>query len=339
MSSARFFTDTVRTYLESIARYKVLSPEEEILLGRQVRQGALAAERVAAGKGNANDKVIITIGKKARERMINANLRLVVSIAKAHLKWIDSGKDMEFIDLIQEGSIGLALAVDKFDSERGYKFSTYAFMWIKQAITRSIASKKNAIRIPSSLAEKALTVKDAINTWDNKLSRYPTVEEVAEMVKLSKKQVETILRYNYQCLSLDVNFSSKTEGTKNFSFESFASNGSIAEKIMNESYIEEIETHSNLKEILDALPCLNEREKYIIVNRFELNDGLSEPKVETLSSIAEKFKLSTERIRQLEKKAIGKIKIEIIRQRTIALMKPKGKLIKLEPEEQLLTAA
>jgi len=343
MSSARLSTDTVRTYLESIARYKVLSPEEEILLGRQIKQGALAAERVAAGKGNANDKVLINIGKKARERMINANLRLVVSIAKASTKWIDSGKDMEFIDLIQEGSIGLAIAVDKFDSERGYKLSTYAYPWIRQAITRSIASKKNAIRIPSSLAEKSMVVKDAINTWNEKLSRYPTIEEVAEMVKLSKKQVETILRFNYKCLSLDVDYSDRSNNRwmlqLGSGLEAFEGN---AGRSVHESHVEEIESQSNLREILGSLTCLSDRERYIIVNRFELNDGMDTPKTETLASIAEKFKLSTERIRQLEKKAIAKIKMEIIRKRTLALMK-KSEVTditsRMKPKEELMTAA
>ncbi|MFN9631101.1 MAG: sigma-70 family RNA polymerase sigma factor [Cyanobacteriota bacterium] len=281
--------DSISWFLKSIGREALLTAAEEIELGNKIQKMIAIME---TGQDELCDEEIkaIEAGKSAKERMIKANLRLVVSIAKKY-----QGKGMELLDLIQEGSIGLERAVEKFDPTRGYKFSTYAFWWIRQSMTRAIAVQSRSIRLPLHLSERLANIKKATQTLSHKTGAIPSRMEIAEEMGFSIDELDAILKQSLTVSSLD-------EPT-------LASDGknSLVDLIADSKHEEPLEKleQSIYKEQLGQwLAQLSEQEKAVIIQRF----GLEDERPYTLSEIGRMMDVSRERVRQIELKALRKLK-------------------------------
>ncbi len=259
--------DPVRMYLKEIGRISLLTSEEELEL----------SERVTKGE------------QEAKNRLAEANLRLVVSIAKRYV-----GRKLSFLDLIQEGNMGLMKAVEKFDSTKGFKFSTYATWWIRQAITRAIADQAKTIRIPVHMVETINKLKRFQRQLTLELNREPTIEELAEKIELTPDKVREIIKIDVDPISLEKPTREDEDST-------------VADFIKDESTLspEEYAINEVLKDIIsDALNTLTDREKQVLKLRFGLEDGTSR----TLEEVGNIFGVTRERIRQIEAKALRKLK-------------------------------
>ena len=281
--------DSVSWFLKLIAREPLLTPAEEIELGNQIQK----MNRILKGECECmadNDLTSIKVGKKARNRMIKANLRLVVSIAKKY-----RGKGLDLLDLVQEGSLGLERAVEKFDPTRGYKFSTYAFWWIRQSMTRAIAIQSRSIRVPLNLGEQMNAVKNITQILSQKNGSIPTRIEIAEAMNLSIDELDSILRQSLSISSLDEP-TLASEGKTN-----------LIDLVADQRYDEPLERlEKNLcNDQLDKwLSQLSEQEKRVIILRF----GLEDQQASTLSEIGKMMNVSRERVRQIEFKALRKLR-------------------------------
>ncbi len=259
--------DSVRIYLKEIGKISLLSSEREMLL----------AERIALGD------------EAAKNELINANLRLVVSIAKHH---VDKG--MHFLDLIQEGNLGLMKAVEKFDYQKGYKFSTYATWWIRQSITRALADQARTIRIPVHMVETGHKVSRASKQLLQELGRDPTNEEIAERLGMPVERVIESIKVAQAPISLDTPVGEEEDSR----LGDFVEDTDTPTPIENASYI-------MLKEqIAEVLHTLSPREEQVIRMRFGLTDG----QPHTLEDVGAYFNITRERIRQIEAKAIRKLR-------------------------------
>jgi RNA polymerase primary sigma factor len=259
--------DSVRMYLREIGQFPLLSSEEEIELAKRIEQG----------------------DERARKKMVESNLRLVVSIAKKHI-----GRGLSFLDLIQEGNIGLLKAVSKYDWRKGYKFSTYATWWIRQAITRAIADQARTIRIPVHMVETINKLIKVQRRLVQELGREPVPEEIAAEMGIPVEKVNHILQISQDTVSLE-----KTVGDEEDS--------ELIDFIKDESTLspEESANYYLLKEhIQEALVYLTPREQKILKMRFGLEDG----KTHTLEEVGAEFGVTRERIRQIEAKALQKLK-------------------------------
>ena len=260
--------DSVRLYLREIGKIPLLSAEEELEL----------AHRVVAGD------------KTAKDKMAEANMRLVVSIAKRYV-----GRGLDLLDLIQEGNTGLLRAVEKFDPDKGFKFSTYATWWIRQAITRAIADQARTIRIPVHMVETINKLLRTQRRLTQELNREPTNEEIAEAMEIDVDKVEHIMKIKQDISSLDASIRDDDEDSV------------LADFIEDEDTIspEESATNQLLKEqVKGVLSALSEREQKIIKLRFGLEDG----KQHTLEEVGQEFSVTRERIRQIEAKALAKLR-------------------------------
>jgi RNA polymerase primary sigma factor len=260
--------DSVRLYLREIGKIPLLSAEEELDL----------AHRVVAGSIDAKDK------------MAEANMRLVVSIAKRYV-----GRGLDLLDLIQEGNTGLLRAVEKFDPDKGFKFSTYATWWIRQAITRAIADQARTIRIPVHMVETINKLLRTQRRLTQELNREPTNEEIAQAMEIDVDKVEHIMKIKQDISSLDASIRDDEEDSV------------LADFIEDEDTIspEESATGQLLKEqVKDMLGALTEREQKILKLRFGLEDGKSH----TLEEVGQEFSVTRERIRQIEAKALAKLR-------------------------------
>jgi RNA polymerase primary sigma factor len=260
--------DSVRLYLREIGKIPLLSAEEELAL----------AKRVVAGDKDAKDK------------MAEANMRLVVSIAKRYV-----GRGLDLLDLIQEGNTGLLRAVEKFDPDKGFKFSTYATWWIRQAITRAIADQARTIRIPVHMVETINKLLRTQRRLTQELNREPSNEEIAAAMEIEVDKVEHIMKIKQDISSLDASIRDDEEESV------------LADFIEDEDTIspEESATNQLLKEqVKDMLSALTEREQKIIKLRFGLEDG----KQHTLEEVGQEFSVTRERIRQIEAKALAKLR-------------------------------
>lgn len=260
--------DAVRLYLREIGKIPLLTPEEEVELARKVKE-----EKDQA----------------AKERLINANLRLVVSIAKKYI-----GRGLSFLDLIQEGNLGLMRAVEKFDYKKGYKFSTYATWWIRQAITRAIADQARTIRIPVHMIETINKLVKHSRQLLQELGRDPTIEEIAERMGVTPDKIEEILKTAQEPVSLETPIGEEEDSR-------------LGDLIEDTSAIAPADTasqHLLSEEIKDLLEGLSPREKDILILRF----GLGGERPHTLEEVGKKFNVTRERIRQIEAKAIRKLK-------------------------------
>jgi len=258
--------DSLRLYLRSIGRVNLLTAEQEVVLARRIERGDMLA----------------------KQQMIEANLRLVVSIAKSYL-----GRGLTFLDLIQEGSMGLIRAVEKFDYRRGYKFSTYATWWIRQAVTRALADKGRTIRIPVHMVEKLNKVVHVERQLVQQLGREPTPAEIAIELETTVREVRDVLRMAQQPISLEKPIGEEEESEL----------GDFVEDQTAESPFEQAAEHLRRENLRRALAALPEREREVIEMRF----GLTGERPYTLEEVGRAFNVTRERIRQIENHTLKKL--------------------------------
>ncbi len=275
--------DPVRMYLREIGRVPLLTAEEEVRLARLMERG-----KAEAAKPNPNRR-IIEEGEEAQRRLTEANLRLVVSVAKKYI-----GRGMSLLDLIQEGNIGLIRAVEKFDYTKGYKFSTYATWWIRQAITRAIADQARTIRIPVHMVETINRLIRISRRLLQDLGREPTSEEIAEQMDISPEKVREIIKVSQEPVSLETPIGEEEDSHLGDFIEDHTALAPA-----------DAASHQLLKEqVEDVLASLTERERKVLQLRFGLDDGRSR----TLEEVGKEFHVTRERIRQIEAKALRKLR-------------------------------
>jgi RNA polymerase primary sigma factor len=291
-------SDAVRMYLREIGQVDLLTTDDERRLAQLIEEGLVAAGKIdeAAEAASSIDGVeermllrAVSRGERAKSELTQANLRLVVSIAKRY-----SGRGMQLLDLIQEGNLGLMRAVEKFDYTKGFKFSTYATWWIRQAITRSIADQARTIRIPVHMVEHMNRVTRAKRTMHQELEREPSIEEIAVRVQLEPDRVRELLRISQDPLSLDSPVGEEDESNLGdfIQDESVESPADAATKMMLSDAVGEV------------LGELSEREQEIVRLRFGLDGG----QAKTLEEVGKAFGVTRERIRQIEAKTLAKLR-------------------------------
>jgi RNA polymerase primary sigma factor len=286
--------DSVRLYLQEIGETSLLTMQEEVWLSKRMERGEIAAARLNDGEFATEDERLELLGDKedgerARAHLIQANLRLVVSVAKKYV-----GRGLSFLDLIQEGNIGLMKATDKFDYKRGYKFSTYATWWIRQAITRAISDQSRTIRLPVHVGETINRVKKTSHRLQQIFEREPTHEEVARAMDIPLEKVRQVLDASRHPVSLEAPVGQEGDAF----LGDFIEDDTMPPPL-------ELASHQLLRsQIGDALERLTDRERRIIVLRFGLDDG----QFRTLEEVGREFGITRERIRQIEAKALRKLR-------------------------------
>ncbi len=300
LSRASSSADPVRMYLKEIGKVPLLTADEEVQLAKRIEIGANAtitiAEMNEAGRWNGEGddqrrklRRDVADGERARQELTSANLRLVVSIAKRHV-----GRGVPILDLIQEGNLGLMRAVQKFDHTKGFKFSTYATWWIRQAITRAIADQSRTIRVPVHMVESINKVLRAQRTLATKLERDPSIPELASEVELPVEKVEEILRIASQDpLSLDTPIGDEDDTSM---ADFIADKGAAPLDLAARKLLEQT--------VRDVLGDLSERESEVVRLRFGLEDG----RPRTLEEVGREFGVTRERIRQIESKTLAKLR-------------------------------
>jgi RNA polymerase primary sigma factor len=292
--------DPVRIYLREIGQVPLLTAAQEVRLAQRLEAGVHARERLDAAtefgvpdlldeEERASLEAVAADGALARQQLTEANLRLVVSIAKRYV-----GRGMALLDLVQEGNIGLMRAVEKFDYTKGFKFSTYATWWIRQAITRSIADQARTIRIPVHMVETMNKVTRVQRQLLSDLNREPTLDEIAEKVEMTPERVQEILRLGQDPLSLEAPVGEE-EGSSIGDF--VADPNAVAPAAAAD--LAQLQA-----DIREALEELNEREREVVMLRFGLADG----QVRTLEEVGKAFGVTRERIRQIESKTLAKLR-------------------------------
>ncbi|MEU6023244.1 RNA polymerase sigma factor SigB [Micromonospora sp. NBC_01739] len=286
-------TDLVRAYLNGIGRTKLLTAAQEVDLAKRIEAGLFAEEKLStctpvSAELRADLTVVVQEGQAAKNHLLEANLRLVVSIAKRY-----TGRGMAFLDLIQEGNLGLIRAVEKFDYTKGYKFSTYATWWIRQAITRAMADQARTIRIPVHMVEQVNRMVRARRELAVSLGREPTVAEIARALDVPEFQVIELISYDREPVSLDQTVGEDGEsalGDFVAAADPMVADEAVQGELRNEVSI--------------VLATLSQREQAVIRLRFGLDDG----RQRTLDEVGREFGLSRERIRQIEKVTLLKLR-------------------------------
>ncbi len=290
--------DLVRAYLNGIGRTKLLNAEQEVELSKRIEAGLYAEDllrRAAAGElkqtvARKRDlSVVATDGQDAKNHLLEANLRLVVSLAKRY-----TGRGMAFLDLIQEGNLGLIRAVEKFDYTKGFKFSTYATWWIRQAITRAMADQARTIRLPVHLVEQINKMVRLRRDMAVTLGREPTSAELAVELDLTPERVEELQTYDRDPVSLDLTVGE--DGDSRFGDFIEDTDAPVAAEAVSFGFLQD--------ELGKVLHTLEERERRVVEMRYGLTDG----KPRTLDEIGREFGLSRERIRQIEKTTMVKLR-------------------------------
>ena len=259
--------DSLRLYLRAIGRVPLLNAEEEVALAKRIERGDIAA----------------------KQHMVEANLRLVVSIAKGYI-----GRGLTFLDLIQEGSLGLIRAVEKFDYRRGYKFSTYATWWIRQAVTRAIADKGRTIRIPVHMVERLNKLVHAERRLIQQLGREPSAEELAVELEYSTREVREVMRMAQQPLSLEKPVGEEPDSS---------ALADLIEDVGSESPFEIASEAMRRENITRVLACLPARERGVIEMRY----GITGERPSTLEEVGRAFDITRERVRQIESRTLKKL--------------------------------
>jgi len=287
-------SDPISWYLATIGRIPLLTPAEEIELGNQVQQlmqltedGSVAAD---SDQFDGKQRRLIRVGQRAKQRMMKANLRLVVSVAKKY-----QGKGLELLDLIQEGSLGLERAVEKFDPTRGYKFSTYAFWWIRQSMTRAIACQSRTIRLPVHLSERLTTIRKVSLDLAHKLGAMPSRLEIAEAMDLPVEELDSLLRQALTTSSLDA----PVNGEEGRSFL-----GDLIADSSLEEPLDRVEQRMHHEQLGRWMSHLSDQEQHVLTLRFGLNGN----ERHTLAEIGRLLEVSRERVRQVELKALRKLR-------------------------------
>lgn len=285
-------SDTITLYLREMSKVPLLNKEQEVSLAKRYEAGRAAKEdliklgnTISSEKRNVLEE-IVEDGLLAREHLIKANTRLVVSVAKRY-----NGRGVPFLDLIQEGNLGLMKAVEKFDHSRGFRFSTYATWWIRQTITRAIADQGRTIRVPVHMVDRIRVMYKRIHEIEQKLGREPTIEELSAALEIPQEKVEWMIRVSWLPLSLESPINDDEEESELGNFIEDRDTPSPSQKVYAKLLSEKID------EILDALPY---REARILRLRFGLENG----RFYTLEEVGRKFGLTRERIRQIETKAL-----------------------------------
>ncbi|NLJ89836.1 MAG: sigma-70 family RNA polymerase sigma factor [Clostridiales bacterium] len=264
-----YVADSIRSYLREIGKYPLLTAEEEIEIAKRILEG----------------------DELAKETMINSNLRLVVSVAKKYVR----GTKLTLLDLIQEGNLGLIKAVDKFDYTKGFKFSTYAMWWIRQAITRAIADQGRTIRIPVHMKERMNKLTKASRSFVSDMGREPTTEELAQMLDITEERVENIVQLYGDTISLETPIGDEEDAV----LMNFVADDEMPAIFSN---VEQVMLGKELDEVLSIL---TEREQRILRLRFGFYDG----KIWTLEEVGKEFNVTRERIRQIEAKALRRLRM------------------------------
>jgi RNA polymerase primary sigma factor len=286
--------DPVRMYLKEIGKVPLLTGQQEVTLAQRIEAGVHATERLETHLDLSDEactslEAVATDGEMAKKQLTEANLRLVVSIAKRYV-----GRGMALLDLVQEGNLGLIRAVEKFDYTKGFKFSTYATWWIRQAITRAIADQARTIRIPVHMVETMNKVLRVQRQMLQELGREPTVEEVAAKVELTPDRVRDIQRISLEPVSLETPVGEEDDSSLGDFVEdpsAIAPATAAARALLTEA-------------IEEALEELNDRERAVVRLRFGLDDG----QVRTLEEVGKEFGVTRERIRQIESKTLAKLR-------------------------------
>ncbi|HEX3458610.1 MAG TPA: RNA polymerase sigma factor RpoD [Candidatus Baltobacteraceae bacterium] len=276
--------DPVRMYLKEIGRVPLLSMEQEKSLAMRIEAGELEQ-----GRDGSADWKIVDGGEEAKRQLTEANLRLVVSIAKKYV-----GRGMLFLDLIQEGNLGLIRAVEKFDYRKGYKFSTYATWWIRQAITRALADQARTIRIPVHMVETINRLIKVSRQLLQELGREPAVEEIATAMGLTPEKVREVMKISQEPISLETPIGEEEDSH-------------LGDFIEDQEAVAPAEAASVMllkEKMQDVLQNLTERERKVLVLRFGLEDGHQR----TLEEVGQEFGVTRERIRQIEAKALRKLR-------------------------------
>ncbi len=304
--NTKFTADMVRTYLREIGRVPLLTREQEIVYGKQVQQMMKLLDAKAAlaekldhepslpewaahvSQSETEIKQVVQQGKRAKQKMIEANLRLVVAIAKKYQK-----RNMEFLDLIQEGTLGLERGVEKFDPTRGYKFSTYAYWWIRQAITRAIAQQGRTIRLPIHITEKLNKIKKVQRELAQRFGRSPSPGEIAQELELEPAQIRDYLNMARQPVSLDVRVGDNQDTELQ---EMLEDEGPSPEYYTNQEFLRQ--------DLNNLLAELTPQQREVLALRFGLEDGNEM----SLAKVGERLKLSRERVRQLEHQALAHLR-------------------------------
>ncbi len=286
--------DSVQLYLHEIGQVPLLKAAEEVDLAKKIARSneakaSIEEEAYSSWQERRALEHDVIVGEEARRKLVQANLRLVVSVAKKYI-----GSSMSFMDLVQEGNIGLMRAVEKFDYQRGNRFSTYATWWIRQAVTRAIAEQSRLIRLPVHLSESITHLRRAIYKLEQNLEREPTPEEIAQAMGMSLKKVKRLLRASTQPVSLEQPLNNEREGR-------------IAEILADENQAKPIDVaaqHMLQEELTEILRDLPERERKVLLLRYGLTDG----RRRTLEEVGVAFGITRERTRQIESEALRRLR-------------------------------